>query len=102
MEDLSKMLQNIKVRPKLYLGKISLERLSAFINGYICRQFEEDSTNSTGFYPEFQVFIQDKYGIQTDHGWSEIIAFFSSDDVEAFNNFYSDLNEFLEKHKEYS
>lgn len=94
MEIIFELLQEIRKRPNLYLGKASLELLDAFIGGcsFYCYK-------ANGYYPDFfsgfQKFVQKRYKIQTTQGWWSIIRFFSYTDEEAFNKFFDLLDEFL-------
>ena len=88
-----KLLVELKYRPGVYIGKKSLERLSAFINGYMYCYYKHNGGPSD-YLPGFQDYIEKKYGIQSTHGWSEIIRFFSTTEEEAFDSFFNLVNEF--------
>ncbi len=98
MKPLYDVLMEIKVRPELYLGKPSLERLYAFINGYLyCA-----TLNNYGYdncLDGFNKYIADVYHIKTSHNWSRIIEFYSTSDDEAFKKFYKHLNNYIKKRK---
>lgn len=96
MDAVEKMLNTIKADPELYLGKVSLERLSAFINGYLLGKYEEGE-EFPAVYPGFQEFVQDKFEIYSAHDWASIIGFFSSSQQEAFYNFFTLLDEFKQQ-----
>ena len=94
MEKIHEILQEIKARPKIYLGTISLELLDAFIGGCIC--YHHKLTGSyLEFLPGFDKFIHDRFDIQSTQGWATIIRFFSESDEAAFYKFYDLLEEFL-------
>lgn len=98
MNELLEILEEIKKRPQLYLGRKSLELLNAFISGfYVCQcRYQNRHLNITEYYLSgFQTFIEQKYNLDTTHSWSSLIRFFCSSDEEAFDKFYVLLNEYL-------
>ena len=76
--------------PELYIGKPSLERLYAFIGGYLFQNEEADDHCLDGF----NEYVARKYRIQSDHNWASIIQFFSSNEEEAFQKFIILFNEY--------
>jgi len=98
MDNLYKLLQDIRPRPELYLGKPSLERLSFLISGYCIRNSCDDNENVC--LDGFQKFVEKRYRMNTDHHWSQFIQFFNLDnDKAAFDAFYKLLDEFMETKK---
>ena len=79
--------------PELYLGKPSLERLYAFIGGYL---FQNNNVNDHCL-DGFDAFVAEKYGMRTTHNWSSIIQFFSNSEREAFDTFIVCFDEFQKK-----
>ena len=92
MDKLYELLKEIKKRPGLYLGRASLERLYAFINGY--KHQDSYSAVQTDCLDGFQKYVEKTYNIHTDHNWASIIQFFSITEEEAFDKFYELLDEF--------
>jgi hypothetical protein len=100
-EYLLDLLQRIKQRPGMYLGKCSITRLRAFLDGYgmaraelgVPRSQEEHDLNG------FQEWIQERYKITSTHGWDSIILFFSVDEKDALDKFFKLLEEFLNQAK---
>ena len=100
-EYLLDLLQRIKQRPGMYLGKCSITRLRAFIDGYgmaraelgLPRSPQEQDLNG------FQEWIQERYKITSTHGWDSIILFFSADERDALDKFFKLLEEFLDRSK---
>ncbi len=97
MDKLIMFLNKIKEKPELYIGKPSLERLSAFINGYLYCKHELYDKSYTKFELDFQEYIQEFYDIQYTQSWDCIIEFFSVSKEEAFYKFYKHLEEFLKE-----
>ena len=89
------LLQKIKKRPGMYLGKTSLERLRAFLDGYHHQELESQGMSEPDCLDGFTPYIQKRYHLNTDHDWSSVIQFFSTSDQNAFDTFYQKLEEFL-------
>ena len=93
MEPLKSVIKTIISFPEIYLGKPSLDRLYAFICGYLHLNDEADDHCLDGF----NEYVSAKYRINTDHNWASIISFFSSSEQEAFENFIVLFNEYTVK-----
>ena len=93
MERLKDVIITVSSFPELYIGKPSLERLYAFIGGYLHNNSEGDDHCLDGF----NEYVSAKYRINTDHNWSEIISFFSSNENEAFETFKSLFCDYCKK-----
>ena len=91
MESLKSVIGEVTSFPELYLGKPSLERLYAFIGGFLYLNSEADDHCLDGF----NEYVAAKYGIKTTHNWSSIISFFSSTEQEAFDNFKKIFSEYV-------
>ncbi|MGL5059536.1 MAG: hypothetical protein ACRC62_06100 [Microcoleus sp.] len=93
------MLQRIKQRPGMYLGKCSITRLRAFLNGYEMARAELGlpDTEQQQQLEGFQEWIQERYQITSTHGWDSIILFFSADEKDAFDGFFKLLDEFFNR-----
>jgi len=106
IESLYKFLYLIKERPALFFGgRESIIFLGNIIDGYLLKQSEIDGDGkSYGKYDfsKFQQFVQNKYGITSSQSWDRIIDFYSSSNREAFEIFYTLLDEFLEKTSNYN
>ena len=92
-ENIKKLLNDMRIRPGVYFGKKSLDRLTAFLSGYMCCVHERDG-GSTVYLPGFQEFVSERYNIKSAQHWSNIITFFSSTEEDAFDLFYELLDEF--------
>ena len=91
------LLQRIKQRPGMYLGKCSITRLRAFLDGYETARAELGfpDTEQQQQLDGFQEWIQERYQITSTHGWYSIILFFSVDEKDALDKFFKLLEEFL-------
>ena len=91
------LLQRIKQRPGMYLGKCSITRLRAFLDGYETARAELGfpDTEQQQQLDGFQEWIQERYQITSTHGWDSIILFFSVDEKDALDKLFKLLEEFL-------
>lgn len=89
------LLKEIQKNPYIYVGKLSLERLYAFISGYQYSERERDPEYRSCL-DGFNEFVSEHYGLHTDHNWANMIEFFSTSEQEAFNTFYTLLEEFIQ------
>ncbi|MCU0543631.1 MAG: hypothetical protein MUE44_15870 [Oscillatoriaceae cyanobacterium Prado104] len=95
------LLQRIKQRPGMYLGKPSITRLRAFLDGYEMARAELGlpDTEQQQQLEGFQEWIQERYKITSTHGWHSIILFFSADERDALDRFFELLEVFLNRDK---
>lgn len=96
MEKIYEILEQMKKRPAMYLGKKSIILLEAFINGYLDREKEIDN-NYIPSFSYFANYVKEYYDNQISNSWAKIILFYSADDEEAFDIFYNILDDFKEK-----
>lgn len=67
----------------MYIGGPSLERLDAFLAGYLYRNEKADDHCLDGF----SEFVAQKYEVDSGQEWASIIQSFSSSEQEAFDKF---------------
>jgi hypothetical protein len=95
-EYLYEMLQEIKKRPGMYLGKRSISRLRSFLDGYMGAR--EDlglpRTEQEREFNGFQEWIQERFSITSSHGWDSIILFYSADERDALDKFFELFEKF--------
>ncbi|MCL1462874.1 hypothetical protein [Argonema galeatum] len=95
-EYLYEMLQEIKKRPGIFLGRSSITRLRSFLDGYMGAR--EDlglpRTDQEREFNNFQDWIQKRYNITSSHSWNEIILFYSADERDALDNFFKLFEKF--------
>jgi len=85
---------DIKKCPGLFIGKPSLQRLYAYIGGFVHSESIHDSYSE--YLDGFQEYISEYYALNTDHNWANIIEFFNPIEEEAFDKFYELLDKFYE------
>ena len=99
MEERQKLLSvinEVTSFPELHLGKPSLERLYAFIGGYLHHNEDADDHCMDGF----NEYVAERTGVHTSHNWSSIIPFVSASEGEAFNTFIRLFKEFQKRKQE--
>ena len=96
--DLYDLLKEIKKRPGMFLGHVSIKNFYMFLQGYYFarRDLQIPNTKQELEFNGFQDWIQEKYDTTTCHSWASIILLNSEDDRTAFWKFFDLLNEYLE------
>ncbi|WP_293332863.1 hypothetical protein [Microcoleus sp. CAWBG58] len=97
MLDLYDLLEKIKQRSSLYLGKRSLSHLHVFLDGYTFarRQLGIPVTEQETKFEEFQEWIENRFNQADTQSWSRIILFYSEDEADALKRFFDLFEEFL-------
>ncbi len=102
MSGVYKILDKIKAKPGMYLGRPSVSDLFMFLVGYECSRSElgiENTEDEDNFYGEFQPWLQTKLGITTVSSWSKMIMLYCHDEKAGFEKFFSFLDEFKGRDK---
>ncbi|MEH2176034.1 hypothetical protein [Nostoc sp.] len=91
----------IKKRPGMYLGTSSITRLDMCLRGYSLarREVGVPPTEPEKEFEGFQLWVQEKYGINSGQSWSKIILFYSVDEHEALQKFFELFEEYLNRNK---
>jgi hypothetical protein len=91
------LLERIKKRPGMYLGKRSITRFRMLLDGYSMARMELGlpRTEQESKFDRFQEWIQTKFNITSSHGWDSIILFHSVDERDAFDKFFQLYQQFL-------
>ena len=90
MDSLHDLIKTIAKRPEIYLGRPSVQRLYAFIGGYLYGNPTADDHCLDGF----NEFVAQRFGIRSDHNWADIIEFFSDSEKDEFALFMKLFEEF--------
>lgn len=90
------LIDNIKQRPPLYLGKRSLSHLVTFLDGYTfaLRQLQIPVTPEERIFEGFQEWIEERFDRASTQHWSRIILFYSEDERDALETFFALFDEF--------
>ena len=95
-KELEAVLQDIKKRPGVYLGKETLDGLMSFVYGYMhCMNIRDG--NLPDDFVGFQEFVEKYYCLEKfclNRFWADIIEFFSDSEEDAFYKFYELFYEF--------
>jgi hypothetical protein len=90
--DLLELIEKIEQRPTFYIGRKSIFCLRSFLYGvFHANEHFEDG----GLISDFQIFIENRYNLKGPQSWAEIINFYSSNEMEAVDNFFELFHEFL-------
>lgn len=99
MAGLFELLNKIKLKPGMYIGRASVTDLFLFLGGYRAAQQEFGiafTDSEKRFYREFQPWLQRRFNMTTSKSWAKIIEFCSINEREAFDAFFELLDEFLQ------
>ena len=102
MSGVFEILEKIKAKPGMYIGRPSVSDLFMFLVGYECSRSElgiELTEEDDDFYGEFQPWLQKRLGITTVSSWSKMIMLYCHDEKAGFEYFFSLLNEFKQRDK---
>lgn len=102
MSELYEVLDKIKARPGMYIGRASVSDLFMFLVGYGFARNElkiELTKPELEFYDEFQPWLQEKLGVPTVSSWAKIIMLHCHDEKAGFEYFFKLLDEFLKREK---
>jgi len=101
MSSLYEMLNRIKKRPAMYLGKHSIFSLQAFLAGYngAKREMGLSPTEQEKEFEYFLNWIRKRFNIETNQSWASIILFYSADENKALDTFFELFDEFLAQRK---
>lgn len=94
------VLQKIKDRPGMYIGKPSITILRYFLVGYAFAREElelELAEEDADFYEHFQPWIQKHFNVRTTNSWANIILLFTRDEKSGFESFFKLLDEFKQR-----
>lgn len=91
------LLENIKKRPKMYLGSSSITRLHMLLIGYNIGINEggSDKIKEEFKFQDFQKWIQKKYDVLSSKSWATIILENSANESDALNKFFELFEEFI-------
>ncbi|MDJ0797303.1 MAG: hypothetical protein QNJ51_10805 [Calothrix sp. MO_167.B12] len=97
MSKLFDILEKIRVRPAMYIGRASVSDLFHFLVGFktALRELKVKATEEEmDFYREFQPWVQEKYHVSTSNSWAKIIMLHCGSEKEGLDAFYKLLYEF--------
>lgn len=97
MMDLFDLIANIRKRPVMYLGELSISQLRTFLAGYgfARRQMKIPQTQQEKMFSTFQTWIENRFGISSQQRWDRIILDSSQNEEEAIQQFFTLFDEFM-------
>ena len=95
--DIYQLLENLKKRPSLYLGKRSISHLQVFLDGYTFarRQLGIPVSEQEREFEGFQIWIEQRFNQPDTQSWTRIILFYSEDERDALDKFFNLFEEFI-------
>lgn len=88
------MIQKIRERPGLILGRPSASTLYAFLSGFAYARKDSDSSDYD-FLAGFNQWVHDRYQITSSQGWAKIIEFYSMTEADEMKLVWKLLDEYL-------
>ncbi len=102
MSGVWEILEKIRTKPGMYLGRPSVSDLFMFLAGYECARSElgvEPTEEEDEFYGEFQPWLQNKLGIKTVSSWAKMIMLYCHNEQAGLEKFFTLLDEFKQRDK---
>ncbi len=101
MENFYDLLQKIKKRPAMYLGRHSIFSLQAFLDGHYFarRELGVPLTEQESEFQDFLQWLRQRFNVETGQLWASILLFHSVDERGAFDRFFSLFEEFINREK---
>ena len=95
--DLFDLIGNIRKRPVMYLGQLSIGQLRTFLAGYSFarRQMQIPQTQQEKIFSTFQPWVEQHFGRSSQQHWDQIILEKSNNEAEAVTRFFSLFDEFI-------
>ncbi|MFB2918943.1 MULTISPECIES: hypothetical protein [Aerosakkonema] len=102
MSGMFEILEKIRFKPGMYIGRASVSDLFMFLVGYKTARRElriELSAEEMEFAEHFHDWVQQRYKVKTSNSWANIILLFTRDEKDAFEQFFKLLDEFKQRNK---
>ncbi|MBW4602002.1 MAG: hypothetical protein KME29_21100 [Calothrix sp. FI2-JRJ7] len=96
------ILDKIKAKPGMYLGKASVSDLFIFLVGYKTARRELSiklTDQEADFCENFHSFVEKKYKLHTSNSWAKIIMLYCHHEKDGFERFFKLLDEFKKRDK---
>jgi hypothetical protein len=98
MSEIVDLLQKIRERPGMYLGRPAVNNLYMFLAGY-CYARKDDGRDDYEFLAGFGDWVRDRYEVTSSQGWAQIIEFYSASEEGGMALFWQLLDQYLAKQK---
>jgi hypothetical protein len=88
------LIDKIRERPGLILGRPCARTLHAFLSGYAYAR-KETEEKDFDFLAGFNQWVHDRYEVTTTQGWAKILEFYSMTEADEMALFWKLLDEYL-------
>lgn len=78
------LFDKILAKPAMYVGNCRIERIGAYMDGYIYAKWEAGDLREDDPYFGFNGWVARRFRIKTAHNWVGIIQFMSGSEASAF------------------
>ncbi len=92
MHEFIQLLEQIELRPPMYIGEHNIHCLKAFLDGWLLGNAK--STEPMNFMVRFQAHIAKKYRILSTQSWAHILAFYSPNLSAALDLAFREFQDF--------
>lgn len=79
------LFDKILARPAMYVGNCRIERIGAFMDGYVHAKYEAGELLEDDPYFGFNGWVARRFKIRSAHNWVGIIEFMSGSESAAFD-----------------
>ena len=100
MSNLSRLLQEIKDNPVMYIDKPSITCLHSFLNGYLSSLSHLGFTRQGYATEGFNEWMQERAKTKVSQSWAGIILFLCNSERNAFYSFFELFEKFLKQKDE--
>jgi hypothetical protein len=92
------VIQKIRERPGLILGRPSASNLYFFLSGFAYAR-KDSNPGDYDFLAAFNQWVHDRYKVTSTQGWAKIIEFYSMTEADEMALFWKLLDEYLAQRK---
>lgn len=89
---LKELINQISMRPGMFLGDPTISRLEAFLLGWTHNPDNSAGESLSGF----QKWIAERYKVRSSQSWASIIRFYACDGPSALKEAFALFNEYFE------
>ncbi len=83
----------LKFRPGMYIGRNSIFCLKSFIDGWYFRNMEEEV--EIGILNDFYLWLQKYFNIYDSRNWDELLFWVFKDEKKSLDNFFVLFDKFI-------
>lgn len=90
------MIAEIRMTPAMYLGMLSVTRLSMFLQGYLHALWQAgEDVSILQELQQFQDYVTRRFSIRYERGWEAILSFVSGGESEGLALFWDVWDDFV-------